>query len=287
MCGDIIPMPSNKVTPGKMTHFPIFWALKILLKLTELSAEHSSNHWHVSDHVGSCLAAWPSDVSSASLFLQSFVAVLLNNLSRQLSPNFRVKVKSSQEILNRSKMAADNAVFLHWLEKNYALCRWQRGFWIPILSGIRDSLSCILDSKAQDSGLYELIFPDSEYYKPKFPRFRIHLHGAKRGAFFFSQTKTNVSATLARMVLHVSIFLEVIAASAHLLTLAETVKKVRIEETWQLAVKYPLTEAQSVFNRLSFFQIHFLKSYLKSLFYIYRRVFAEVKGWKGDMERRN
>jgi len=32
------------------------------------------------------------------------------------------------------------------------------------------------------------------------------------------------------MVLHVSIFLEVIVASAHLLTLAETVKKVRIEE---------------------------------------------------------
>ena len=36
------------------------------------------------------------------------------------------------------------------------------GFWIPFLSGIPDSLSCILDSKAQDSGFNEL----------KFPRFR-------------------------------------------------------------------------------------------------------------------
>ena len=34
------------------------------------------------------------------------------------------------------------------------------GFQIPIVSGIPDSLSCFLDSKAQDSGLHKQIFPD-------------------------------------------------------------------------------------------------------------------------------
>ena len=38
----------------------------------------------------------------------------------------------------------------------------ERGFWIPIVSGIPDSLSCIPDSKAQESGLH----------KQNFPRFR-------------------------------------------------------------------------------------------------------------------
>ena len=33
------------------------------------------------------------------------------------------------------------------------------GFWIPIASGISDSLSCIPDSKAQDSGFHMQIFP--------------------------------------------------------------------------------------------------------------------------------
>ena len=37
------------------------------------------------------------------------------------------------------------------------------GFWIPIVSGILDSLSCIPDSKAQDSGFHipEFGIPDS------------------------------------------------------------------------------------------------------------------------------
>ena len=33
------------------------------------------------------------------------------------------------------------------------------GFWIPILIGIPNSLSCILDSKAEGSGLQEQNFP--------------------------------------------------------------------------------------------------------------------------------
>ena len=36
------------------------------------------------------------------------------------------------------------------------------GTWIPIFSGIPDSLSCIPDSKAHDSGFYKEIFPDCE-----------------------------------------------------------------------------------------------------------------------------
>ena len=35
----------------------------------------------------------------------------------------------------------------------------ERGFWIPILSGITDSLHCIPDSKARDSGFQEQTFP--------------------------------------------------------------------------------------------------------------------------------
>ena len=33
------------------------------------------------------------------------------------------------------------------------------GFWIPIVSGIPDSLSCIPDSKAQDFGFHKQKFP--------------------------------------------------------------------------------------------------------------------------------
>ena len=43
------------------------------------------------------------------------------------------------------------------------------GFWIPLVIGIRDSLSCIADSKARDSG----------FHKQNFPGFGIPWHGAK------------------------------------------------------------------------------------------------------------
>ena len=39
-------------------------------------------------------------------------------------------------------------------------------FWIPIVSGIPDSLSCIPDSKAQDSRFHRQKFPDSEILFP-------------------------------------------------------------------------------------------------------------------------
>ena len=41
------------------------------------------------------------------------------------------------------------------------------GFWIPIVSGIPDSVSCIPDSKTRDSG----------FHKQNFPVFRVPLHG--------------------------------------------------------------------------------------------------------------
>ena len=37
----------------------------------------------------------------------------------------------------------------------------ERGFWIPLVRGIPVSLSCIRDSKAQDSGFRKENFPDS------------------------------------------------------------------------------------------------------------------------------
>ena len=53
------------------------------------------------------------------------------------------------------------------------------GLLIPLVIGIPDSLSCIADSKAQDSG----------FHKQNFPGFRIPLHGAK------SQHNTAFNAT--------------------------------------------------------------------------------------------
>ena len=55
------------------------------------------------------------------------------------------------------------------------------GFRIPIVSGIPDSLSCIPDSKAQDSGFHSKFFRDSEFHKKKFRGLRgiqIPLHWA-------------------------------------------------------------------------------------------------------------
>ena len=50
------------------------------------------------------------------------------------------------------------------------------GFWIPIVSEIPDSMSCILDSEAQDSGFHKQIFPDSGIENP--------LHWAKLFCYF-------------------------------------------------------------------------------------------------------
>ena len=44
------------------------------------------------------------------------------------------------------------------------------GFWIPIISGISDSLWLIPDFKAQDSGLHEENFPDSRLHKQNISR---------------------------------------------------------------------------------------------------------------------
>ena len=46
------------------------------------------------------------------------------------------------------------------------------GFQIPVVSGTSDSLSCILDSSAQDSGFHNSNFPDYGFYKQTFPRFQ-------------------------------------------------------------------------------------------------------------------
>ena len=44
------------------------------------------------------------------------------------------------------------------------------GLWIPIVSGIPDSLSCIPDSKAQDTGLRKQNFPRFRYPRAKICR---------------------------------------------------------------------------------------------------------------------
>ena len=44
------------------------------------------------------------------------------------------------------------------------------GFRIPIVSGIPDSLSWILDSKVQDSGFHKNKFKEIRFQKEKFPK---------------------------------------------------------------------------------------------------------------------
>ena len=56
----------------------------------------------------------------------------------------------------RSPGAAFQSFSVDWL-----------GFWILIVSGIPDSLSCILDSKAQDSGFHKQNFPEIRILQAK------------------------------------------------------------------------------------------------------------------------
>ena len=44
------------------------------------------------------------------------------------------------------------------------------GFRIPVVTGISDSLTCIPDSKAHESGSYTSNFPDSKFQQPKISR---------------------------------------------------------------------------------------------------------------------
>ena len=44
------------------------------------------------------------------------------------------------------------------------------GIRIAIVTGISDSLTCIPDSKAQESGSYTSNFPDSKFQQPKISR---------------------------------------------------------------------------------------------------------------------
>ena len=41
------------------------------------------------------------------------------------------------------------------------------GFWISVINGIRDFLSCIPDSKAQDSTFHEQNFSDLGFHRQK------------------------------------------------------------------------------------------------------------------------
>ena len=56
--------------------------------------------------------------------------------------------RESKTVLDSGPHAVDCG--FHVLDSS--LCQWKFGLWIPIVSGISDSLSCILDSKTQDSG---------------------------------------------------------------------------------------------------------------------------------------
>ena len=49
-------------------------------------------------------------------------------------------------------------------------------FWIPIVIAIPDSLGCMPDSKAQDSGFHQQKFPDSEILIPLYGAISIFLH---------------------------------------------------------------------------------------------------------------
>ena len=60
------------------------------------------------------------------------------------------RVRESKTVLDSGFHTMDSGFQI----PDSSLCRWNLGSWIPIFSGIPDSLSYSPDSKAQDSGFH-------------------------------------------------------------------------------------------------------------------------------------
>lgn len=156
------------------------------------------------------------------------------------------------------------------------------GFWIP------DSWSCIMDSKAQGPGLQEQNFPIFRILQAIISRTQGSLTGSETWSFFSFYRQRRMSWQPLQEWRYMYEYSWKLSLQVHICLHWQKLWK-RSGSIWYLALNRLITEAQPVFNRLSFFQIHFLKSCLKSLFYIlkwYKRVLAEVKRWKGDMKRK-
>ena len=178
-------------------------------------------------------------------------------------------------------MAAHDAVFLHYLEKNYVLCQWNSDFGFRIPGAVlwiqspgsrtpRAKFSHIPNTTSHN-------FPDSGVaYRER---------NVELFSFYRQRRMSRQPLQEWRYLYEYSWKLSL---QVHICLHWQKLWK-RSGSIWYLALNRLITEAQPVFNRLSFFQIHFLKSCLKSLFYIlkwYKRVLAEVKRWKGDMKRK-
>ena len=79
--------------------------------------------------------------------------------------------------------ASGNSKQPYALNSKFQSLSVERGFWIPIVSGIADSLSCIPDSKAQESGLHKQNFlrfriPQGKIFQ--IPELKIPYSGRKR-----------------------------------------------------------------------------------------------------------
>ena len=75
--------------------------------------------------------------------------------TRQLQPVIHPNIREFKAVLDSEFLAVDSG----FPGAGFQSLSWELGFWITILSEIPDSLRCIPDSKARDSGFQEQTFP--------------------------------------------------------------------------------------------------------------------------------
>ena len=95
-----------------------------------------------------------------------------SGFNKQTFPSFRIPDSLEAlphvrefKILDSSPYILDSR---YWILYSLTV---ELGFRNSIVGGILDSLSCIPDSKTQDSGFHKSNFPDSRFHKQKFPGF--------------------------------------------------------------------------------------------------------------------
>ena len=93
-----------------------------------------------------------------SVTIIKFTGIYIKNKKRFVT--LSAQVRESKRVLDSRFLD-----FTPWIpDSRYCIPNYlsvELGFWIPIVSGIPDSLSCIPDSKAQDSEFHNQKFPNS------------------------------------------------------------------------------------------------------------------------------
>ena len=93
--------------------------------------------------------------SLVSWYLKKLALIILRmvwSLTFNILNRFTFLVIFSPDV-RESKTVLDSG--FHTVDSGFQYLSLELGFWIPVVSGILDSLSCIPDSKDQDSGFHK------------------------------------------------------------------------------------------------------------------------------------